>query len=130
MLRKIFIYLIGAHYYYPYLFFKNVNKDTTPKIASVIYSAKNIGIIIASLYYLISNDTTVSSSEWLFSMPYFVLGILLSYLLFIKAGLADYLVSFFEENFSKKLIFVNYIYVFTIDILSVILLINALPKLP
>lgn len=128
MLKKIFIYLIGAHYYYPYLFFKNVNKDTTPKIASVIYSAKNIGIIIASLYYLTSDDTTLPPNEWLFSIPYFALGILVSYLLFIKAGLADYLVSFSEENFSKKLIFVNYIYVLAIDILSVILLINSLPK--
>lgn len=129
MLKKIFIYLVGAHYYYPYLFFKNVNKDKTPKIGAVIYSAKNIAIIIASLYYLISNDTAIPPTVWLFAISYFAIGLLVSYLLFIRTGLADYFVSFFEENFSKKLIFINYIYVIAIDVLSVILLINSLPKL-
>lgn len=129
MLSRIVIFLIGSHYYYPYLFFKVVNKDTTPKIGAVLFTAKNVGALLVGVYYLLSGDNDPPQSKSVFILSTFVLGLLVSYIYYIKINAANYIIKFFEEKISKKIIPIGIIYVLAIDFLTILFFIDSLPEL-
>ena len=113
-MNRVFLFLIGAHFYYSYLFFKKVNNDDTPKIGAGIFSAKTIGLLALRIYEVLSSvKLAFSKGEFIFIGA--TLGIVITYLVYFKLGLGDFIINYFEKNISKKLFIIGIIYALLID---------------
>lgn len=117
-MNKFLLFLIGSHFYYTYLFFKNINKDTTPKIGAAIFSAKTIGLFMILAYQrFISSETAPSITEFILIGA--VLGGFIAYLGYFRFGFGNFIINYFEKNMSKKLFPLGILYTLFIDVMVI-----------